>query len=134
MPAGTVNKGTMSDLFWLSDEQIERLRPFFAKSHGQPRVDDRRVLNGIVFVNRNGLRWRDAPSEYGPRKTLYHRWKRWDETGVFTRMMKGLLRRRPSCHCHLLAAINASHSLSLVANAVPAPLSTGAISGSSGIC
>jgi transposase len=56
MPAGRVNKGTMSDLFWLSDEQIERLRPFSAKSHGQPGVDDRRVLNGIVFVNRNGLR------------------------------------------------------------------------------
>ena len=69
----------MSDLFWLTDEQIERLRPFFPKSHGRPRVDDRRVLSGIVFVNRNGLRWRDAPSEYGPHKTLYNRWKRWGE-------------------------------------------------------
>ncbi len=48
----------MSDLFWLTDEQVERLRPFFSKSHGKPRVDDRRVLSGIVFVNRNGLRWR----------------------------------------------------------------------------
>jgi transposase len=60
----------MSDLFWLTDEQMERLRPFFPKSHGKPRVDDRRVLSSIVFVNRNGLRWRDAPSEYGPHKTL----------------------------------------------------------------
>ena len=67
----------MSDLFWLTDEQIERLRPFFPKSHGKPRVDDRRVLSGIVFVNRNRLRWRDAPSAYGPHKTLYNRWKRW---------------------------------------------------------
>ncbi|WP_184027349.1 IS5 family transposase [Sphingomonas yantingensis] len=80
----------MSDLFWLTDEQIERLRPFFPKSHGKPRVDDRRVLSGIVFVNRNGLRWRDAPSAYGPHKTLYNRWKRWGERGVFTRMMEGL--------------------------------------------
>ena len=56
----------MSDLFWLTDEQIERLRPFFPKSHGTPRVVDRRVLSGIVLVNRNGLRWRDTPSEYGP--------------------------------------------------------------------
>ena len=80
----------MSDLFWLTDEQIERLRPFFPKSHGRPRVDDRRVLSGIVFVNRNGLRWRDAPSAYGPHKTLYNRWKRWGEAGVFTRMMEGL--------------------------------------------
>ena len=61
----------MSDLFWLTDEQMERLRPFFPKSHGKPCVDDRRVPSGIVFVNRNGLRWRDAPSAYGPHKTLY---------------------------------------------------------------
>ena len=80
----------MSDLFWLTDEQVERLRPFFPKSHGKPRVDDRRVLSGIVFVNRNGLRWRDAPSAYGPYKTLYNRWKRWGERGVFVRMMEGL--------------------------------------------
>lgn len=46
----------MSDLFWLTYEQIERLRPFFPKSHGKARVDDRRVLSGIVFVSRNGLR------------------------------------------------------------------------------
>ena len=37
----------MSDLFWLTDEQMERLRPFFPKSHGKPRVDDRRVLSGV---------------------------------------------------------------------------------------
>lgn len=58
----------MSDLFWLTDEQMERLRPFFPKSHGKPRVDDRRVLSGIVFVNRNGLRWRDAPGAYGRKR------------------------------------------------------------------
>ena len=38
--------------------------------------------NGIIFVNRNGLRWRDAPKDYGPHKTLYNRWKRWGEMGV----------------------------------------------------
>ena len=80
----------MSDLYWLTEEQMARLRPYFAKSHGKPRVDDRRVLSGIVFVNRNGLRWRDAPSDYGPHKTLYNRWKRWGEMGVFLRMMEGL--------------------------------------------
>lgn len=58
----------MSDLYWLTDEQMARLRPYFLKSHGKPRVDDRRVLSGIVFVNRNGLRWRDAPKDYGPHK------------------------------------------------------------------
>ncbi|WP_156418557.1 IS5 family transposase [Aureimonas sp. D3] len=80
----------MSDLYWLTDEQMERLRPFFPKSHGRPRVDDQRVLSGIIFVNRNGLRWRDAPKDYGPAKTLYNRWKRWGEAGVFVRMMEGL--------------------------------------------
>ena len=56
----------MSELYWLTDEQMARLEPYFPKSHGKPRVDDRRVLSGIVFVNRNGLRWCDAPKEYGP--------------------------------------------------------------------
>ena len=80
----------MSDLFWLTDEQMARLQPFFPKSHGRPRVDDRRVLSGIIFINRNGLRWRDAPREYGPAKTLYNRWKRWSDKGVFVAMMDGL--------------------------------------------
>ena len=48
------------------------------------------MLSGIIFVNRNGLRWRDAPKDYGPHKTLYNRWKRWGEMGVLTRMMEGL--------------------------------------------
>ena len=46
----------MSDLFWLTDEQMARLQPFFPRSHGRPRVDDRRVLSGIIFINCNGLR------------------------------------------------------------------------------
>ena len=80
----------MSDLFWLTDEQMARLQPFFPRSHGRPRVDDHRVLSGIIFINRNGLRWRDAPREYGPAKTLYNRWKRWSDKGVFVAMMDGL--------------------------------------------
>lgn len=52
--------------------------------------NQRGSASGIIFVNRNGLRWRDAPWEYGPHKTLYNRWKRWDAMGIFTRMMDGL--------------------------------------------
>ena len=63
----------MSNLFWLTDAQMVRLEPFFPKSHGRPRVDDRPVLSGMIFFNRNGLRWCDAPREYGPPKTLYNR-------------------------------------------------------------
>ncbi len=66
----------MSDLSGLTDEQMARLRPFLPRSQGRPRVDDRRVLSGIIFVNRNGLRWRDGPKDYGPAKTLTNRWKR----------------------------------------------------------
>jgi transposase len=80
----------MSDLYWLTDEQMARLAPFFPRSRGRPQVDDRRVLSGIIFANRNGLRWRDAPSDYGPPKTLYNRWKRWGAMGVFAPMMEGL--------------------------------------------
>ena len=80
----------MSDLFWLSDAQMARLKPYFPKPHGKPRVDDRRVLSGIIFINRNDFRWRDAPKEYGPHKTLYNRWKRWSDKGVFARIMAGL--------------------------------------------
>ena len=80
----------MSDLFWLSEAQVERLRPFFPKSRGRARVDDRRVLSGIIYVNRGGLMWKDAPAAYGPPKTLYNRWKRWSDNGVFARIMVGL--------------------------------------------
>ena len=80
----------MSDLYWLTDEQMAWLELYFLKSHGKPRGDDRRVLSGIVVVNRNGLRWRGAPREYGPHKTLYNRWKRWGERGVFRRIMERL--------------------------------------------
>ena len=55
-----------------------------------PRGNDRRVLSGIIFINRNGLRWRDAPVEYGPHKTLYNRWKRWSDKGIFAQIMVGL--------------------------------------------
>jgi len=76
----------MSDLLWLSQAQMRRIEPYFPLSHGVPRVDDRKVLSGIVFVIRNGLRWRDAPAEYGPHKTIYNRFIRWSRLGVFNRI------------------------------------------------
>ncbi|EBA17371.1 transposase orfA IS5 family element [Roseobacter sp. SK209-2-6] len=80
----------MSDLFWLGDAQMARLEPYFPKSHGKPPVDDRRVLSGIIFINRNGLRWRDAPGEYSSHKMPYNRWKRWSDKGIFAQMMVSL--------------------------------------------
>lgn len=80
----------MSDLFWLSKAQMGRIEPFFPLSHGIPRVDDRRVISGIIFVLKNGLRWRDAPREYGPHKTIYNRFIRWSRMGVFNRILAAL--------------------------------------------
>lgn len=76
----------MSDLFLLSPMQMHRIERHFPLSHGIPRVDDRRVISGIVFVIRNGLRWRD----YGPHKTLYNRFVRWARLGVFDRIFAAL--------------------------------------------
>lgn len=69
---------------------MARLEPVLPKFHSKPRVDDRRLISGIILYNRNGLRWRDAAAVYGPHKTLYNRWKRWIDKGVFARMMAGL--------------------------------------------
>ncbi len=80
----------MTDLLMLTPEQMRRIEPYFPLSHGVPRVDDRRVLSGILFVIRNGLRWRDAPAGYGPHKTIYNRFIRWSRLGVFNRILAEL--------------------------------------------
>lgn len=74
----------MTDHFWLSDDQFERLAPLLPNdTRGVPRVDDRRVISGIVHVLKSGCRWADAPAVYGPRKTLYNRFVRWAAKGVW---------------------------------------------------
>ena len=81
----------MSDQFWLTKAQLERIQPYFPQSRGIPRADDRRVVSGIIHVVRNGLRWRDAPEVYGPHKTLYNRFVRWSRMGIFNRIFAGLV-------------------------------------------
>jgi transposase len=80
----------MSDLFWLTEQQMQRLAPYFPRSRGRARVDDRRVLSGILHVVRNGLRWCDAPAVYGPYKTLYNRFVRWTRLGLFAHIFATL--------------------------------------------
>ena len=80
----------MSTLLMLSEAQMRRIEPYFPLSHGIPRVDDRRILSGILFVIRNGLRWCDAPREDGPHKTIYNRFIRWSRLGVFNRIFGAL--------------------------------------------
>ena len=69
----------MSDIWLLSEAQMRRIEPYFPLSHGIPRVDDRRIVSGIIFVIRKGLRWRDAPADYDPHKPVLSLSK---ETGV----------------------------------------------------
>ncbi len=66
------------DYFWLTEAQFARLARYLpTDTRGKPRVDDRRVISGIVHVLISGGRWKDAPAVYGPRKTLYNRFRRW---------------------------------------------------------
>jgi putative transposase len=85
----------MSDLIWLSQAQMRRIEPYFPLSHGIARVDDCKVISGMVFVIRNGLRWRDAPNDYGPHKTIYNRLVRWSRLGVFNRIFAELAAKGP---------------------------------------
>jgi len=85
----------MAGLFLLSERQMARIAPHFPLSHGVPRVDDRRVVSGIVYVIRNGLQWKDAPTGYGPPKTLYNRFIRWSRLGVFNRIFASLAAEGP---------------------------------------
>ena len=72
------------DCFWLTKDQFTRLKPLLpSDTRGKPRVDDRRVISGIVHVLKSGGRWIDAPDVYGPHKTLYNRFVRWAAKGVW---------------------------------------------------
>ena len=87
--------GLKSNLYRLSIDQIVRLQPYFPMGRGRALFDDRCVLSGLIFNNRNGLRWCDAPKECGPYKTSYNRWKRWSDVGVFARIMEGACGQSP---------------------------------------
>jgi putative transposase len=80
----------MSDLYLLSRAQFNRIRLYFPLSHGIQRVDDLRVVSGIIYVIKHGLQWKDAPAGYGPHKTLYNRFIRWSRMGVFNRIFSAL--------------------------------------------
>ena len=80
-----------SDLFWLSETQFAKIGPLLpTDTRGKPRVDDRRVISGIIQVLRSGGRWVDAPDAYGPKKTLYNRFVRWAEKGVWAALFETL--------------------------------------------
>ena len=92
----SIEEAGIGDLFRLSERQMAWISPFFPLAHGVPRVDDRRVVSGMVHVIRNGLQWKDALTDYGPHKTLYNRFIRWSRLGVFDRIFANLAGEGPS--------------------------------------
>ena len=78
--------------FYLSDSQWEALRPHLPPDRGRKRrVDDRRVISGIIHVLQSGCRWKDAPSEYGAYTTLYNRYNRWSARGVWQYLFREIV-------------------------------------------
>lgn len=82
----------MADFFWFSDEQGARSKPVLPQdTREMPQVDDRRALSGIVHALKSGGRWGDCFEHvYGPKKTLYSRFRRWAERGVRERIFTDL--------------------------------------------
>ena len=79
------------DQFWLTKAQFSKIAPHLpTDTRGKERVDDRRVISGIIQVLKSGGRWVDAPPDYGPRKTLYNRFVRWAEKGVWVGVFEAL--------------------------------------------
>lgn len=76
-------------LFWFDDEQWAKIEPHLPKLQPGPRrKDDRRVLSGIMHVLKVGCRWIDCPKEYGPSKTIYNRFARWSERGIWQKIFE----------------------------------------------
>ncbi len=81
----------MADGFWLSDAQWAVIEPFMPQNQpGPERKDDRRIISGILHVLTSGCRWRDCPTDYGPRTTVYNRFNRWSRRGFWRAMLTAL--------------------------------------------
>jgi len=82
----------MSGLFWLSDEAWAAIEPHLPRNQpGARRVDDRRVISGIIHVIRSGCPWRHCPPDYGPQTTIYNRFNRWSGKGHWKRIFETLV-------------------------------------------
>lgn len=77
----------------LSDEQWARLRPLLPpppQGRGRPRVDDRLIVDGILWRLTTGVPWRDLPERFGSWRTVYSRFRRWQQAGVWERALTSL--------------------------------------------
>src|SRR6195256_4259526 len=91
------------NLFWLSDEQWRQIDPHLPRDvRGKDRADDRRVISGIVHVLKSGCLWCDRPPDYGPPTTIYNRFVRWAERGVWERLFRELAARGRSTETQMI--------------------------------
>lgn len=91
------------NLYWLKDEQWQRIAPLLPTDvRGKDRADDRRVISGILHVLKSGCRWCDCPPEYGPPTTIYNRFVRWAERGIWERMFRDLAQRGRSTETQMI--------------------------------
>src|SRR3712207_5861206 len=75
----------------LTDREWSIVQPILPdKPRGIPRVDDRRVLNGIFWILRSGAPWRDLPAHYGPYTTCYNRFSRWRKAGIWDTILDAI--------------------------------------------
>ena len=97
----------MSDYFWFNDAQWAKIEPHLpTRQQGPKRHDDRRILSGIMHVIQSGCRWKDCPREYGPAKTIYNRFARWSERGIWTKIFEAVAADTPMPE---RASLDASH-------------------------
>jgi transposase len=82
----------------LKDEQWAVVEPLLPKpprredGKGRPRVDDRAILNGILWVLRTGAPWHDMPSRYPSYQTCHRRFQEWVKKGVFEEILRALVK------------------------------------------
>jgi transposase len=112
----------MTHLFWLSNEAWAAIDPHLPRGKpGKPRVDDRRIISGILQVLKTRCRWRDVPAEYGPATTIYNRYNRWSRRGLWQRLFE-----------QIAASGDVPHELSLDSSHVKAHRSAAGAKGGSG--
>ena len=94
----------MREVPLLPAEDFSKIKRYFPRPHGVERVDDLRVVSGIIYVIKHGLRWCDAPEGYGPYKTLYNRFVRWSRLGVFNKIFAALVKEGGPPDCLMIDA------------------------------